>query len=191
MDTGYNSVTLPASCRRSDPDRIERFKPEMLSASAGRKSSPDGHVARAGQGHQRLKRKPMKGLLNSHLSEAQLRGRIVRSLRAQGFRVRNGTVLPPEDLSKQKFRELHETAVKHRTELARGSLSRKENQLLQHIASGAEVVPSTIRPHLLEVFPGSQEEPLFRYASLHWRTDGGQTPNGPSILFLSRRLYTR
>jgi len=43
-----------------------------------------------------------------------LRRKVIRSLRAQGFRVHKGTILPPKDLSKDKLRELHKTAVEHR-----------------------------------------------------------------------------
>ncbi len=99
---------------------------------------------------------------------ADLRDRIIRSLRAQGFRVRNGTILPPKDLSKERIRELHRTAVEHRIERAREGLFRRENALLRHVASGTEIVPSAIRPRLVEVSPESEEELLFRYASLHW-----------------------
>ena len=46
---------------------------------------------------------------------------------------------------------------------------RKENsKLLSHIASGHEVDPESISPKLVEVLSGSDEELLFRYASLHW-----------------------
>lgn len=99
---------------------------------------------------------------------AELKGRIIQSLRAQGFRVRNGTILPPKGLSKDRIRELHETAVEHRIGRARGGLLRKEAKLLRYIASGNEIVPASIRPRLVEVFADSDEELLFRYASLHW-----------------------
>lgn len=99
---------------------------------------------------------------------AELRDQIIRSLRAQGFRVRNGAVLPPRDLSKERIRELHETAVEHRLDRARDGLYRREKDLLEHIASGNEIVPSRVSPRLVEVLPESEEELLFRYASLHW-----------------------
>jgi hypothetical protein len=106
--------------------------------------------------------------VNQPLGRSDLRGQIIRSLRAQGFRVRNGTVLPPKDLSKERIRGLHGAAVDHRIERAREGLSRKEAELLQRIASGSEVVPSRIYPRLVEVLPDSEQELLFRYASLHW-----------------------
>lgn len=102
------------------------------------------------------------------MSPAELREKVIRSLRAQGFRVRNGSVLPPKGLSKRRIRELHEIAVEHRIERARDGLFRVENDLLRHIASGHEVSPSRMSPRLVEVQPGSEDELLFRYASLHW-----------------------
>ena len=110
----------------------------------------------------------MASIRGLHSDAAELRGRIIRSLRAQGFRVRNGSILPPEELSKERIRELHETAVEHRVERARDGLFRMEKDLLQHVASGNEICPSRISPRLVEVRPESEEELLFRYASLHW-----------------------
>jgi len=110
----------------------------------------------------------MNQSLDSLTDGSALRVKIIQSLRAQGFRILNGTVFPPIELSKDRIRELHETAVEHRIERARDGLFRKEKKLLQHVASGSEVVPSRIRPRLVEVLPESEEELLFRYASLHW-----------------------
>ena len=106
--------------------------------------------------------------MDTTIDHAALLDKISRSLRTQGFRLRNGTVLPPNDLSKERIRKLHTTAVEQRIERAKGGLFRKENTLLRRIASGNEVVPTKIRPRLIEVFPGSEEELLFRYARLHW-----------------------
>ena len=104
----------------------------------------------------------------SRIDGADLKDRIIRSLRAQGFRIRRGAILPPKDLSKEKIRELHETAVTHRIEQARDGLNRRETDLLQLFASGDEVEPGRINPRLVEVFPSTEEELLFRYACLHW-----------------------
>lgn len=106
--------------------------------------------------------------VNAGADGAALRNRIIRSLRAQGFSVRKGKVFPPKELSKDRVRELHQTAVEHRLDRAKDGLFRREKALLQHIASGYEIVPSRISPQLVEVSPGSEEELLFRYASLHW-----------------------
>jgi hypothetical protein len=77
-------------------------------------------------------------------------------------------ILPPKKLSKERIRELHETAVEHRIERAREGLFRVEQGLMRHIAAGSEVDPSRMSPRLVRVLPDSEEELLFRYASLHW-----------------------
>lgn len=101
-------------------------------------------------------------------TKTDLRSRLIRSLRNQGFRIRNGAVLPPRELSKSRIRELHGTSVHHRVERAKDGLVRKEQDLIERIANGNQVVPSLVSPRLVEVEPESEDELLFRYASLHW-----------------------
>ena len=101
-------------------------------------------------------------------TKTDLRSRLIRSLRNQGFRIRNGAVLPPRELSKERIRELHQTAVCHRIDRAKEGLIRKEKDLLQHFAIGSEVSPLEVSPRLVEVLPDTDDELLFRYASLHW-----------------------
>jgi len=98
----------------------------------------------------------------------KLRSLIERSLKGQGFRIRTGQILPPPDLNKEKLRNLHALAVRHRVERSRDGLVRIESRLLACLASGSEIVPEQIAPRLVEVKPDSDEELLFRYASLHW-----------------------
>lgn len=100
--------------------------------------------------------------------EKRLRRRVLRSLHAQGFHVRGGRLVSPDPEDKETLRALHEEAVRHRVGLARDRLERYENRLLSFIASGREVVPEKIRPRLVEVRAGSEDELLFRYARLHW-----------------------
>jgi hypothetical protein len=110
----------------------------------------------------------MSESLQTQVTASSLRKRIARSLRDQGFNIRNGSVSLPKQLSKDRVRELHETAVEHRIARAKAGLARREGRLLQRIASGCEVVPSKMKPRLVEVMPNSEDELLFRYASLHW-----------------------
>lgn len=102
------------------------------------------------------------------MTPAELRERIIASLREQGFRVEGGRVLPPAELNKDVIRRLHRLAVQHRTEKAREHLARYEPRLLQRIAAGPDVDPARIRPRLVEVRRDSEDELLFRYAYLHW-----------------------
>jgi hypothetical protein len=97
-----------------------------------------------------------------------LRARVLRSLRAQGFRMRAGRLVPPDPSDKEQLRALHAEAVRHQIERGGRALARHEDRLLSHIASGAEVDPERIRPRLVIVRPDSEDELLFRYARLHW-----------------------
>ena len=106
--------------------------------------------------------------LDSLPDDDTLREMLVASLCAQGYSVEDGRIYPPACLSKEQIRQLHEIAVKHRIDRARKGLFSKEEKLLDRIASGHEIQPSKIRPVLVEVLPRSEEELLFRYASLHW-----------------------
>lgn len=99
---------------------------------------------------------------------ARTRRLIVESLRRQGFRLQDGELLASRTLAKVQLRRLHSMAVEHRIAEARPRLARYEDDLLGRIASGREVEPSKVAPRLVEVLPGSKEELLFRYVSLHW-----------------------
>lgn len=98
----------------------------------------------------------------------ELRARVVRSLRTQGFHLRSGRLEPPDPTQKDELRQLHCEAVRHRVERARPGLERHEDRLIGHIAAGDEISPGSIRPRLVLVRPGSEDELLFRYARLHW-----------------------
>lgn len=98
----------------------------------------------------------------------KIRDLIINNLTLQGFRFKDGKILPPENLGKENIRSLHQMAVKHKIERGKKELWRKEPHFLKKIASGKEVVPEQISPRLIEVLPDSEEELLFRYISLHW-----------------------
>ena len=108
----------------------------------------------------------------SCLSASGLRRRIVRSLRKQGFRFRSGVLVPPDIKDKSKLRVLHREAVKYNVTRSRRGLERREDRLLSYVASGEDVIPDRIRPRLVLVQPGSEDELLFRYARLHWSIPG-------------------
>ena len=109
-------------------------------------------------------------MATTHRSPAaeRLRSRIVDSLQKQGFRIRFGHIVPPGPDDKNGLRRLHREAVKHNVERSRAGLARHEDRLLSHIAAGRRIVPDRIRPRLVLVQRGSEDELLFRYARLHW-----------------------
>jgi hypothetical protein len=96
-------------------------------------------------------------------------GELVRqSLRRQGFRISKNSVAPPNLLDKSSIREVHALAVQHKRDNAENALKRVEDRLLERIANGPDVDPHKIKPTLRFVQAGSQDELLFRYATLHW-----------------------
>ncbi|MGB2604531.1 MAG: Druantia anti-phage system protein DruA [Candidatus Sulfotelmatobacter sp.] len=102
------------------------------------------------------------------MNRDELRRLILHSLRKQGFRRRNGLILPPSTDDKDHLRSLHSTAVDHKVTRSAPGLKRHEEALLTSIAVGKGLDPAQIRPALIEVRPDSQDELLFRYATLHW-----------------------
>jgi hypothetical protein len=100
--------------------------------------------------------------------KAEVRSLIEASLRKQGFRIRNGEVALPKQFDKDGARDLHNLSVSHRVAAAKPHLARHEDKLIQRIASGSEIDPHSMAPRLVEVQRGSDDELLFRYASLHW-----------------------
>ena len=91
-----------------------------------------------------------------------LRAKIVKSLRRQGFRIRRGLLVLPDQLHKDRLRALHAEAVQHKRAQAAKSLRRIEPHLLQWIADGHAINPERIAPTLVEVTRDSTEELLFR-----------------------------
>jgi hypothetical protein len=99
---------------------------------------------------------------------ADLREKVIRCLADQGFSIRDGAILPPTELTKERIRQLNEPAVRYRIECAKDGLFRVEKDLIRRIASGHEVDPLRMSPRLVEVKPETEDELLFRYAVLHW-----------------------
>lgn len=102
------------------------------------------------------------------MNKKQLKKQIKASLKEQGFVINKNRIELPSDIVKNKIRELHETSVRHKRKNASNNLKKGEKRLIQYIARGSEIDPERIRPSLITVTPGSIEELLFRYASLHW-----------------------
>jgi Domain of unknown function (DUF4338) len=106
--------------------------------------------------------------LGQQMNKVELRSLIITSLETQGFRVDSGRIVPPQSLDKEAVRQLHGPATRHRIDQAKPALAPLESDLLQRLAAGHEVDPEQMRPRLVEVQRGSQDELLFRYVSLHW-----------------------
>lgn len=101
-------------------------------------------------------------------SAEHMRTAIIHALRKQGYRVKNGVILMPEDPSKDDFRALNTLATQKKLEKSGPGVKPYEDRLIQYIANGHEVVPRSISPKIVPVEPESEHELLFRYACLHW-----------------------
>jgi hypothetical protein len=97
-----------------------------------------------------------------------LRKKVILSLEKQGFLFDGEKISLPDDLDKEGIRQLHQEAVQTRIERSKEGLIRREARLLSYIAAGIEVEPDKISPLLVQVESGTENELLFRYASLHW-----------------------
>ena len=106
--------------------------------------------------------------LDASRARERMRGRILKALKRQGFRLENGKAILPAARDKDSIRALHEEAVNHLRGVAERRLGGREAALVRRIANGAEVRPENISPDVVEVFPGTENEALFRYAALHW-----------------------
>src|SRR6266542_4299687 len=109
-----------------------------------------------------------RATLPEKLKPGDLRARVLRSLRDQGFRMGRGGLIKPQEWDKQAVRELHAQALQARVEKAREGLRRHESRLLEYVADGSEVEPDEIWPVLRDVKTRSEDELLFRNARLHW-----------------------
>lgn len=102
------------------------------------------------------------------LSPIEIRKHVIHILRLQGYEL-NGEVIDfPKDATKDDFRRINKLAVAHRISCAEPGLRKHEDKLLRYIADGTEVFPEKLRPKLVYVQGGTEEELLFRYASIHW-----------------------
>lgn len=105
---------------------------------------------------------------NVSMDALRLKSMIIESLERQGFVRDDRQFYLPDDLDKEKIRALHFESTRHKIELRKRGLIKREPSLLKRIASGAEIVPEKIHPELVKVRSGSKDERLFRYATLHW-----------------------
>ncbi|MGH8007283.1 MAG: Druantia anti-phage system protein DruA [Candidatus Binatia bacterium] len=97
-----------------------------------------------------------------------LRARIIASLEDQGIALSDRRTSLDFNNDKEALRRLHHVAVQHAIDRSRPGLERHQETLLRRIASGSEVNPTSIRPTLVEVVAGTEDELLFRFAKLHW-----------------------
>lgn len=110
----------------------------------------------------------MKPQESEQPTDEEMRIAIMDSLRKLGFVIENDSRLRLPSDGKDQIRELNMLAMAHKRNRSRPALGRREEKLLKKLASGKEVKVDAISPMLVEVISGSEDELLFRYATLHW-----------------------
>lgn len=104
----------------------------------------------------------------SFIDPGNLKEMISEALIAQGFVIEGSRLHVPSPRDKDAIRALHGEAVAHKRAKSQATLGRFESRLLERFARGDEIDPARLSPVLIEVKPDSEDERLFRYASLHW-----------------------
>lgn len=96
-----------------------------------------------------------------------LRDRVERELRSAGFVWRGTRLVPPEGDAKDVARRLH--AQQRARVLAKNTafVTKWEDRLVHHFASGDEIHPEAIAPVVQPVVT-DEDAAIFRYASMSW-----------------------
>jgi hypothetical protein len=100
--------------------------------------------------------------------KVNLRRKILKQLKAQGFILDGQIINQPSDISKESIRALHLTSRAEKYLKNKQFLCDKEKNLLNYFADGSEVDLHDVKPSLIAVNTGTIEAELFRYASLLW-----------------------
>lgn len=112
--------------------------------------------------------KNTQGLITVSLREASLKKKLRRHLKKLGFQKdENGNLVPP-GTGKDAVRNIHALQREDRLEASRTFIEDKYSKLIPYFASGADVIPSRIRPVLQRISSDTWEGDLFRLASLTW-----------------------
>lgn len=100
--------------------------------------------------------------------EAGLKRKVRRHLRRVGFtKDENGTLILPAD-SKDAIRAAHQLQRTERSSKQAQFLKAKFPKLSKYFATGAEVVPTAVKPRLERIRSGTWQADLFKLASLTW-----------------------
>lgn len=100
---------------------------------------------------------------------AQLRQRVLDSLRDQGFKLHGQDALIAPVNDKDSLRQLHAQAVAIQREQARGALESADVNFTKRLVPGSELNPANVTPALRVLDPGrSNDAKLWRWCSLHW-----------------------
>ena len=101
--------------------------------------------------------------------EASLKRKLRAHFKILGFTKSPEGLLVPPGLTKDRYRQVHAEQRAAKLDEAANWIEMKQDRVLKQFASGNEVDPSRISPHIEQVSSGSLESDLFRFASLTWQ----------------------
>jgi hypothetical protein len=101
--------------------------------------------------------------------EASLKRKLRAHFKALGFTKSAEGLLVPPGLTKDRYRQVHSEQRAAKLAEAERWLPKARDRTLQHFASGDEVDPAQVRPHIEQVSSGTLESDIFRLASLTWQ----------------------
>lgn len=101
--------------------------------------------------------------------EAQLRRKIHAHLKLLGFSKGPDGKLVPSGLDKQSYRDMHADQRNSKIILNQDWIESHASYLIQHFASGAELIVEKIRPRIEVVQKRTWQSDLFRFATYYWR----------------------
>lgn len=101
--------------------------------------------------------------------EASLKRKLRAHFKALGFTKSPEGLLVPPGLTKEQYRQVHSEHRAAKLADADRWLKAVQEKAIEHFASGDEVDPERITPHIELVSSGSTEADIFRFASLTWQ----------------------
>lgn len=103
----------------------------------------------------------------SQSEKLRIKRMVFKSLRGQGFELQKGEIVnPPND--KARLRELHLEARRDKASRELKAIGKREAKLLNFIATPEDIDVKNIDPEVVRVESKSEDNWLFRYATLLW-----------------------
>lgn len=105
---------------------------------------------------------------NKMITKNALRKALQNQLLSLGYSENGKGYFLPEQLTKQRVRDLHTAHRTDRLNQERSFVKERGHDLVKYFATGHQVQPESINPELVEVSANTHESALFRFATLLW-----------------------
>jgi len=106
--------------------------------------------------------------MTSNDPKMKLRNKVLRYFKRIGYSTKNRSFNGLYQSSKENIRLLHSQQRKQKLKKEKRFIDDFKDKMVDYLASGDEINPEKIGPHLIEVKPGTVESKIFRFATLNW-----------------------